>query len=91
MKRCQYGTSDFEFAVKYTPIRQDRFETNNEGNKKKLENLLKELKGFKNLIHHENIVKFYGLCIDKEQVLVCMELMDFSLRVRRPRKPQSSV
>uniref|UniRef100_A0A914DK45 mitogen-activated protein kinase kinase n=1 Tax=Acrobeloides nanus TaxID=290746 RepID=A0A914DK45_9BILA len=81
VKSCRYDRSlNFEFAVKYIPILQDRFGTNDEVNKKKLDNLLKELKGFKNLINHESIVKFYGLCFDKEQVLVCMELMDFSLR-----------
>jgi hypothetical protein len=69
VKGCRYCPPSFEFAVKYIPIRQDRSGTDDEANKKKLENLFKGLQGFKKLINHENIVKFMELTLMKKKCL----------------------
>lgn len=82
VKRCKYDPTGLEIAAKYVPLRQDRYGSSDESNSIKLKKLLTELGEFKKLINHQNIVKFYGLGFHEDQVLICMELMDFSLRVR---------
>jgi serine/threonine protein kinase len=42
--------------------------------------LLREINNFRKLWQHPNIVDLYGICINEGQALICMELMDLSLK-----------
>lgn len=42
--------------------------------------VVREIKNIQLLWESPNIVDFYGLCIKDGQALICMELMDMSLR-----------
>jgi serine/threonine protein kinase len=64
-------------AVKTIRMPQNRYqEHENENDVKKLK---LEVKSFRQLSHHPNIVNFYGLCFNDEEAMICMELMDLSL------------
>lgn len=61
-------------------IPQNRYATEEENNKKVML-LVKEIQRFYELQYENNIVQFYGFCIDQGQGLICMELMEMSLKV----------
>ena len=76
----RHKLSKKELAVKFVHIPQNRHSTEDE--LKKLESLVREVQNFRELRNEPNIVRFYGFCIYEGQALICMELMDFSLKVR---------
>jgi serine/threonine protein kinase len=65
-------------AAKHLCIPHSRFE--DEDIKKHFKVVLREIENFQNLRECPEIVDFYGLCIYEGQALLCMELMDLSLR-----------
>jgi serine/threonine protein kinase len=70
--------SNTVFAAKFLTIPYDRFD--NEDIRKHYKKMLNEIENFRKLWECENIVSFYGLCIYEGHVLLCMELMDLSLK-----------
>jgi serine/threonine protein kinase len=81
IKKMKHKPSKKELAVKFVHIPQNRHSTDDE-NLKKLKYLVREIHNFSKLRNEPNIVKFYGFCLYEEQALICMELMDLSLKVR---------
>ena len=60
------------------------------------EKLRREVEIFRDLGNVENIVTFYGLCVDKDHAWICMELMDISLtdlhkEFHNPRDPSKTL
>uniref|UniRef100_A0A914DWP6 mitogen-activated protein kinase kinase n=1 Tax=Acrobeloides nanus TaxID=290746 RepID=A0A914DWP6_9BILA len=78
IKRMRHKLSNKELAVKSVHIPQNRHSTEDE--LKKLESLIREVQNFRELRNEPNIVRFYGFCIHEGQALICMELMDLSLK-----------
>lgn len=65
-------------AVKHLKIFHSRVEDENVC--VAFKSLLREFETFRLLLGNPNIVEFYGLCIHEGIGLLCMELMDLSLR-----------
>jgi serine/threonine protein kinase len=65
-------------AVKYLII--PRSQHDDETTQLRFRKLLREIENFRKLWQHPNIVDFYGICVYEGQALICMELMDLSLK-----------
>ena len=91
IKRFYHEPTRLIIAVKFIPLPL----INNAEKEKKLRHLIREVNNFRDLGNVENIVTFYGLCVVKNDVWICMELMDISLadlyeefhEARNPSKP----
>ena len=81
IKKVKHKPSEKEMAVKFVHIPHNRHSTDDE-NLKKLKYLVREIQNFRELKNEPNIVRFYGFCLYEGQALICMELMDLSLKVR---------
>uniref|UniRef100_A0A914D028 mitogen-activated protein kinase kinase n=1 Tax=Acrobeloides nanus TaxID=290746 RepID=A0A914D028_9BILA len=79
IKRMKHKPSKKEMAVKFVHIPHNRHSTDDE-NLRKLKFLVREIQIFRELRNEPNIVKFYGFCLHEGQALICMELMDLSLK-----------
>uniref|UniRef100_A0A914DN05 mitogen-activated protein kinase kinase n=1 Tax=Acrobeloides nanus TaxID=290746 RepID=A0A914DN05_9BILA len=68
-----------KMAVKFVPL---FIALENDQNKisEQISEQCKEVTMLRELSKHENIVDFYGFCLHKENLLICMEVMDMSLR-----------
>jgi serine/threonine protein kinase len=80
VKRMLHKPSNKEMAVKFVHIPHNRRSTD-EKNLKQLKYLVREIQNFRELRNEPNIVRFYGFCLYEGQALICMELMDLSLKV----------
>lgn len=69
--------SGINLAVKYIRIPQTKFNTSEAD--RKVEKLIREIKNFRLLSSHQNVVCFYGVCLHEDEILICMELMGLSL------------
>jgi serine/threonine protein kinase len=65
-------------AVKHLQIPQNRFSDANKQIRFRM--LLREIENFQILWESPEIVDFYGFCLHNGQALICMELMDMSLK-----------
>ena len=65
-------------AVKHLII--PRSQHDDETTQLRFRKLLREIENFRKLWQHPNIVDFYGICVYEGQALICMELMDLSLK-----------
>jgi serine/threonine protein kinase len=81
IKKMLHKKSGMVLAVKWVHIPHNRHSTDDE-NLKKLRHLVREVHVFRELRNEPNIVRFYGCCLYEHQALICMELMDLSLKVR---------
>lgn len=81
IKKVRHKPSGKVLAVKFVHIPHNRHNNNNEDDLKKLKQLVREVQNFRLLRNEPNIVKFYGCCLYGNQTLICMELMDLSLKV----------
>lgn len=70
-----------ELVVKFVHIPYNRHNSEEE-NAKKFRSLVREIHNFRELKNESHIVKFYGFCVHEGQALICMELMDLSIKVR---------
>lgn len=80
VKKFWHKPSKTDLAIKFVHIPHNRFSSDDE-NVKKLKYLVREIQNFRELRTEFNIVRFYGFCLHEGQALICMELMDFSLKV----------
>jgi serine/threonine protein kinase len=65
-------------AIKYVPFPQSVYQ--DDDIQRKLTHLKREIQTFRALSTSPNIVDFYGLCLSDGHLLMCMELMDTTLR-----------
>lgn len=65
-------------AVKYIRIPQTRF--NEAQYENKIHRLIAEIKNFRIISDFPNVVDFYGVGFFEGELLICMELMDLSLK-----------
>uniref|UniRef100_A0A914D0G2 mitogen-activated protein kinase kinase n=1 Tax=Acrobeloides nanus TaxID=290746 RepID=A0A914D0G2_9BILA len=79
VKRMIHEPSNTKLAVKFVHIPHNRHKSNEE-NSKKLESFIRVVVDFRELRNVSNIVKLYGLGYYDGQALICMELMDLSLK-----------
>lgn len=76
VKKYIHLTTGIKLAIKYLPIPQGQYN----GNILTLKTVLREIENMRLLSTSPNVVDFYGLCIHEFHALLCMELMDLSLR-----------
>lgn len=77
VKRVLHKPSSNKMAVKILYAEKNRFP--DPLIKEKFKHLKKEVEIFRSIFISPNIVDFYGLCLYKTEVYLCMELMDMSL------------
>ena len=65
-------------AIKFIPISQNQ-PAMDEINKQIITSLVNEIPNLFDLQHESSVLEFYGLCVYKEQILICMEFMDMTL------------
>lgn len=74
-----YKPRNQRIAVKFIPIPVPRYDDSSKENKFK--QLIREFESMRTLNYSENIVELYGMCLYKEKALLCMEIMDMTLKV----------
>uniref|UniRef100_A0A914ERS5 mitogen-activated protein kinase kinase n=1 Tax=Acrobeloides nanus TaxID=290746 RepID=A0A914ERS5_9BILA len=78
VRKVEHIPSGHLMAIKYLIIPQTKYKESE--NEKQLKSLMSELETFYMLWECPEIVDCYGYCIHEGHVLLCMEMMDMSLR-----------
>jgi serine/threonine protein kinase len=66
-------------AVKFVHIQHNKFDTIDKIRRRLIE-LSREISNFRKMSKDPNILSCYGICLYDKQALICMELMDMSLK-----------
>lgn len=80
VKRYLHKPSKKELAIKFINLPHSRFPKMEE-EKQTVKTMLRDVQNLYALRNTPNIVNFFGFCILKKEILICMEHMDMSLKV----------